>query len=62
MENPVKTDDLGVPLFSETSKCWQFDAPFFVRALNTSVHIMRSYSLRIVHTCYAYDQDGILEF
>jgi len=22
MENPIKMDDLGVPLFSETSKCW----------------------------------------
>ena len=21
MENPIKVDDLGVPLFSETSKC-----------------------------------------
>ena len=21
MENPIKMDDLGVPLFSETSKC-----------------------------------------
>ena len=22
MENPIKMDDLGVPLFLETSKCW----------------------------------------
>ena len=23
MENPIKLDDVGVPLFSETSKSWQ---------------------------------------
>ena len=31
MENPIKMDDLGVPLFSETSKFWVviFQAFFF---------------------------------
>ena len=27
MENPIKLDDLGVPLFSETSICLRFGTP-----------------------------------
>ena len=27
-ENPIKIDDLGVPLFLETPKCWVF--PWFL--------------------------------
>ena len=27
MENPIKVDDLGVPLFSETSKFWHKGRP-----------------------------------
>ena len=29
METPIKMDDLGVPLFSETSISWVLKAPFF---------------------------------
>ena len=30
MENPIKMDDLGIPLFLETSKCLFFVSYFFV--------------------------------
>ena len=29
MENPIKIDDLGVPLFSETPICWGVSIPIF---------------------------------
>ena len=28
MENPIKIDDLGVPLFLETPKCWKLEDAF----------------------------------
>ena len=32
MENPIKMDDLGVPLFSETSISWRQDSPSEISA------------------------------
>ena len=35
MENPIKMDDLGVPLFSETSRCKDHEnISFIVSVLN----------------------------
>jgi len=36
MENPIKMDDLGVPLFSETSK-WGRNRTFFVKPQNFQI-------------------------
>ena len=32
MENPIQMDDLGVPLFSETSISWRQDSPSEISA------------------------------
>ena len=36
MENPIKTDDLGVPLFLETPRCF-----FSIDSLGINRHIVR---------------------
>ena len=48
MENPIKMDDLGVPLFSETPLCWfPCDAEVTVRILLWPVHCLGSWGFRV---------------
>ena len=45
MENPIKMDDLGVPLFSETSRCRQVPTPNCCQEFST----IRSHDKAAVH-------------